>query len=724
MTGEVTVQAMDPDGDPLTYAWSSTCPGLTFDTSPPHGPTHAGFSLPGPSDSCPVTVTVTDPPDRGGRTDASLFLPPNQPTASCAGVVCPTSDQCHTPGACSTLSGTCGPEVPKCPAGQTCDPANGVCSGGLCSGVVCPPPSDLCHVAGTCNPASGQCSAQTPKSCPAGQSCDPADGQCKSGGVCSGVVCPPPSDLCHVAGACDPASGQCSAETPKICPSGQTCDPTDGQCKGGGGGVLAVTPQVAKRLDLASSVGLGMDTAGNSYVTGTLVLPTKSFDGTNLTSAGAGDVFLGSYDASGNKRWVVNFGDASDQQPQTLAVSSTGVVATGRFTGVIAGGSVSLNAGASTWDYVLFANPGSGALVAGQGIDTGLNGIVLGAAGNPTTGAFAVCGKAGQLALVGGTSTSWATVAGANTYGGSNDIIIGVYNSSGTLRWAKQIGSASDEDCDAVTFDASGNVVAAGVYSGTAPNLTLAGVTPLPNPGSSFRRWMWVATFDGNTGAGIRQAAFGGGAGQHKPGAIALDSTGNVLIAANFTNTLPFNGTNTACATGAVGCLVSDGGVDGVVFKLSSALAPIWATRVGVSTGDDGLRGVAVDSNDNVVAAGLLNGSATVSTVTPSAVASTPVGDPNLTSAGGSSSSFIIKLPGATGVFDRTTVSTTGNDKGSNSNKVAVNKLGSGSVKDAAAFIGEFTDGTLSFGGSSTPISSPSGVASTFLVLAKLLPAP
>src|SRR5262249_21968166 len=158
------------------------------------------------------------------------------------------------------------------------------------------------------------CSAETPKTCPAGQTCDVADGVCKGGGLCSGVTCPPASDLCHVAGTCNPASGTCSAETPKSCPGGQTCDPADGQCKGGGGGgVLAVTPQVAKRLDLANSVGVGLDTAGNTYLTGTLVTPTKTFDGTPLTSAGAGDVFLGSYDASGGKRWVVNYGDSADQ---------------------------------------------------------------------------------------------------------------------------------------------------------------------------------------------------------------------------------------------------------------------------------------------------------------------------------------------------------------------------------------------------------------------------
>ena len=722
MTGELTVDALDPDGDPLTFAWSSTCLGLTFDTAAPRGPTHPGFSLPGPSESCPVTVVVTDPPERGGRTEATLFLPPNQPFGSCAGVVCPTSDKCHL-DPCNPMSGTCGPEVPKdCPAGQTCDPADGQCKGGLCTGVVCPPATDLCHVAGSCNANTGQCSAQTPVVCPGGQTCDPTDGQCK-GGLCTGVVCPPATDLCHVAGSCNANTGQCSAQTPVVCPGGQTCDLADGQCKGGsGGGVRAVTPQVAKRLDLANSVGVGLDTAGNSYVTGTLVPPTKSFDGTNLTSAGAGDVFLGSYDASGSKRWVVSFGDSADQQAQSLAVSSAGVLATGRFTGLIASGPVSINAGASLWDYVLVANPGTGALTAGQAIDTGLTGILLGSGANPTLGHYAVCGKAGQLAVIGGTSTPWATVPGANTYGGSNDIVIGVYNANGTLRWAKQIGTASDEECDAVTIDDGGNVVAAGIYSGTAPNLLLAGSTPLPNPGSSFRRWLWVARFDGNTGAGLAQAAFGGGAGQHRANALALDSGGNVLLAANFTNTIPFDGSHTACTAGGVGCLVSDGGLDGLVAKLDASFVPRWVTRLGVSTGDDSTRGVAVDSADDVAVVGALNGSATTSTVTPSTIATAPVSSPSISAPSGSTSSYLMKVPGATGLFDARTAATTGNANVTNSNKVAINTRGTGAVKDAVTFNGELVNGTLNFGGSSTPITATE--ASSFLVFSKLVSVP
>jgi hypothetical protein len=584
--------------------------------------------------------------------------------------------------------------------------------------------SFACDNTGACVGSGSQACTNT--TCASGNTCQAATGACGGGApapvttVCDdGFACTGSGALAPAADHCNGA-GLCVAGTGLPCAAGQGCSEPVSPQTGPQCGDTVITPQVAKLLALSNSGGTGMDTAGNTYVTGLLVTPTKNFEGTNLTSNGAGDVFLGSYDSTGAKRWVVSYGDAADQEPNSLAVSSNGVLAFGRFGGVIANGPVNLNAGANTWDYVIFANPASGALTAGQAIDTGTAGVLLGAGGNLVSGEYAVCGKASQLALIGGTATTWATVAGANTYGGSNDIVIGVYNADGTLRWAKQIGTASDEDCDAVTFDSVGNVVAAGVYSGTAPNLTLAGATPLPNPGSSFRRWMWVATFNGTTGAGISQAGFGGGAGQHKPNAITVDATGNIIVAGKFTNTIPFQaGVNTACTAGTTGCLASDGGVDGFVMKFSSALAPIWATRVGVSTADDSINGVAVDSFDNVAVTGSLNGSATASTVTPTTVATAAVTDPVLTSAGGSLSSFIMKLPASTGLFNNKTTQTTGDaTHGSGSKMISINRLGTGAVKDLVSFGGDFTGGTLSFGGSSTAISSPSGAAS-FVVFAK-----
>jgi hypothetical protein len=78
MVGALAVAASDPEGDPLTYDWTSSCAGLTFDRALPHGETKPGFSLPGPSAPCAVTVAVSDG-SGGPGPSASFSLPANTP---------------------------------------------------------------------------------------------------------------------------------------------------------------------------------------------------------------------------------------------------------------------------------------------------------------------------------------------------------------------------------------------------------------------------------------------------------------------------------------------------------------------------------------------------------------------------------------------------------------------------------------------------------------------
>jgi hypothetical protein len=445
---------------------------------------------------------------------------------------------------------------------------------------------------------------------------------------------------------------------------------------------------------------LGRD--GAAYVAGNLAPPTKTIGTTPLTSAGITDVGILKLNASGNPVWAKTYGDASAQTVNEAAVTdpvTNRLAVVGNFMGQLA----SLNAGASSWSFLLLVDGASGSVATARSIDAGLSGTLFAAGTNPNLGLVAVCGAASKLAAdttAGAPGTTWATAPAV--YGGLTDILIGLYRADGTLLWARQIGTPSREECKAVTIDDIGNVVAAGVYSGTAPNLTLAGATPLPNPGSSFRQWMWVATFDGTTGAGIAQAAFGGGAGQHRPTGIALDPAGNVLVSALFSSTIPFDGSNTACTTGTVGCLASAGGLDGVVMKLTSALAPIWATRVGAAL-DDAMNGVAVDSFGNVIVSGDLLTSATASTVTATTTETAPVGDgPSCVPAtpstcaltappGTARASYVAKLPGSTGLFDVATATVTGNTHDSSADKISVNRFGAGALKDALLWDGVYS---------------------------------
>jgi hypothetical protein len=641
LEGDLTAVAADPDGDPLTFAWDSDCRGLTFDFHIPYGNATPHLAMAGPTDACKVTVTVTDGPARGGRTTASIVLPPNVSLASrCSGVTCQT--------------------------GQTCEPADGLCKA----------PS---------NPCAGV-------TCQTGQACDPADGTCKSNGdPCTGVTCTP-SDLCHVAGTCNPSTGLCGTGAAKVCASGQTCDLADGVCKGGASTASLPRPQVARHLEMPNFQGVAVATDGSAYVTGTLALPTRTFDAFALTSAGAGDAMVARYGTDGIATWARNFGDSADQQPTAIAVTADGTVATiGQFNGTLTG-SVA-NSRNTPIDYLLGLRAADGSVKFARGIDNGVSGVLIAVAANPALNLIAVCGYADKAAT--------DLVPGATYGGGRQDAVIGLFDSAGTLLWSRQIGGANEEECDALAIDDAGDVYAAGRYDGA---LSITG-SPLPNPASSFRRWIWLARFAGANGAPVTQTSFGAGAGNHKPLSMAVDGAGKVIVAGLMTNSLNFG---TAPAT----LLTSAGGTDAFVAKLDPAasppFAPIWSTRIGGPGPDEG-RGVAVDSLGDVTVVGLLNGTTT--------------GAANLTAATPTASSaFLLKLDGATGLTQYPAPG--GAVHGDalhtvNANKIAINRQGTGPAKDLVVFGGEFT-GALDFGSPTTPLSAVN--AELFLVFARLLP--
>lgn len=616
MQGDLFASASDPDGDPLTFAWSSNCAGLAFDLHPPYGPPTPHLSMPGPSEPCTVTLTVTDGPTRGGRTTASIVLPPN------------------------------------------------VALSGPCTGVTCQ----------------------------AGQTCDPVDGRCKApANACGGVTCTAP-DLCHDPGTCDQATAACSAPVARTCPPGQSCDLADGACKPAATSVPLPRPLVARSLDLPALQGVALATDGSAYVTGTLTLPAKTFDAFLLTSAGGADAFVARYGADGTAVWARAFGDASDQQPTGVAVTADGtVVSIGQFTGTLAPGAT--NARATPIDYLLGLRAADGAVRFARAFDNGVSGVLVAIASNPALDRVAVCGYTDRAAT--------DLVPGATFGGGKQDVVVAAFDSAGTRLWSRQFGGANEEECDALAVDDAGDVYAAGRYDGS---LSFTGAA-LPNPGSSFRRWIWVAKLDGATGTPLAQASFGAGAGSHKPLALAVDGTGKLLVAGLMSNTLNFGSTPSTLLTSA-------GGTDAFVAKLDpSAATPfarIWSTRLG-GTGPDEARGVAVDSRGNATVVGLFSGTTT--------------GAASLTAANVSgSSAFVLELDGSTG--DALFPSPGGLAWGDAAHAVAAGRVaiaarGTGDAKDRFVLGGEF-QGSIDAGSPTTRLVAPD--PSVFLVFGRLLP--
>jgi hypothetical protein len=732
------VEATDPQGAGLTFAWTNVTGTLANPQNGPGNTASSwstiDWTAPTPlTTPMSVTVTVTNGANLTksytfafasndpcfGKADGTSCQGPNlcQTGMTCsAGVcqggattTCSASDSCHIAGVCDPGTGTC--SNPQAADLTPCSDSNGctqndVCNAGVCQSgpaVTCAQTANVCQAtSGTCQsnatpaapnaftcsylptPSTTSCNADN-NGCTQNDHCDGA-GACVAGAA---VTCSQTTNPCQAAtGTCSSSgansyncafanvSGSCSST---VCKTGETCNA--GVCQGGtsvcpaGQGcqvqgtspvcvATIVAPQVAKDLGLSPLAGISMDLAGGTYVAGSVFTPTKSFDGISITSNGGADLFFAKYDPTTHAAvWAKNYGDAADQLAAGSAVTADGtVVAIGNFIGNISAGNTISNAATSPIDFLVAVNAADGSGKWAKAFNDGLGGALVAVAANPSLNLVAVCGYANQAAT--------DLVPGATYGGGTQDAVIAVFNSAGTLQWSKQLGAANEEECDSVAIDDNGDVFAAGKYDGTFN----PGLGNLPSPASSFRRWLWVAKYNGTTGAPIAQTSFGSGAGVHTPKSIAVDSAGKLLVTGTFTATLPFGTTS----------LVSAGGTDVFVAKLdptaTPALSPKWAVRMGGTGADEG-RGIAVNSYGEPVVVGLFNGTTT--------------GAAALTAASTSASdAFALKLDGGTGATQWS--APYGDASTQDADFVAINRLGSGAAKDLIDFGGGFA-GSVAF---------------------------
>jgi hypothetical protein len=623
----------------------------------------------------------------------------------CTLVSCRASDLCHVAGSCDPASGRCGDQaLVSCPAGRACDPLDGLCrSNDRCAQVTCAA-TDRCHLAGTCDPTTGSCSPQSPLTCAAGLACSLATGLCVD--PCAGVSCTA-TDLCHRPGSCSPATGACSTQVAVTCasglscsllsgncvdpcagvscPTGQSCDPQSGQCR---------SPLLVEAASLlaVSPVSTAIAADGAVYVAGGIVPPTQLFDGHAVTSAGDFDLFLARYDGTTRTAaWAQAAGDTAAQQANGLAVTQDGTVVTiGSFSGAMTIGTTISSA--SQIDFLAGFDAASGAGKWARQFNDGPNGQLKAVAANPGDASSAHGNRIAVCGFANGAKPS-DFVGAAATAAAGNDVILGAWKSDGTRLWALQVGTAVNEECDAVAVDDNGDVLAAGSFSGTT--LAFGGATaPLVGPGVSNRKFLWVARFDGATGKALAAASFNGTGGVVTPFGLTVDSSGSPILAGSFTGNL---------TVGAV-LLTSAGLSDVFVARLTPALAPGWAVRLG-GAGADAVTSVAVDSLGNVLATGYFN-----KTTTGAAV---------LTATGTASDAFLLKIDGATGATRF--ASGYGDGATQTGDSIAVNRFGTGAALDQVAMAGTL-NGAITFPAPAGTVTNPSANTGAYLFFASFAP--
>ena len=182
----------------------------------------------------------------------------------------------------------------------------------------------------------------------------------------------------------------------------------------------------------------------------------------------------------------------------------------------------------------------------------------------------------------------WGTVdfgGGALTDAGDEDIFVAKFGPDGAHLWSKRFGDVDAQYAQSVAIDALGNVIVAGDFWGSVDfgggALTYAG------NGDIF-----VAKF-GSDGAHLWSKRFGDGDYPQYAQSVAIDASGNVIVAGYFSGTIDFGG----------GALTSAGYSDIFVAKFGSDGGHLWSKRFGDGASQYAFA-VAVDASENVIVTG------------------------------------------------------------------------------------------------------------------------
>lgn len=175
---------------------------------------------------------------------------------------------------------------------------------------------------------------------------------------------------------------------------------------------------------------------------------------------------------------------------------------------------------------------------------------------------------------------------------GDVDVFVSKLDRDGQMLWSFTFGGNTEDYSEALSIDADGNVYVAGYFKGTADFEPGSGTTNLTSDGD-YDAFLSKFDADGNFQWAIRL----GGTSADQVSDMAVDTAGNILLVGQFSGTADFD-------PGAGNLnLTSAGDNDIFVVKLNDAGELVWVSQFG-NSGNDLARGVAIDSDNNILTTG------------------------------------------------------------------------------------------------------------------------
>jgi hypothetical protein len=198
------------------------------------------------------------------------------------------------------------------------------------------------------------------------------------------------------------------------------------------------------------------DASRNVIVTGDFA-GSVDFGGGALASAGGADIFIAKFDPDGAHLWSKRFGDGNSQVAYAVSADASGnAVLAGHFQGSVDFGGGAL-ASASNWDIYIAKFDPDGAHIWSKSFNDD-NAQYAAAARTDASGNVIIAGYyAGAVDFGGGTLT------GAD----DTNVFVAKFDPDGTHLWSKGFGGPNAQYAYAVSTDASGDVIIAGMFYGT-----------------------------------------------------------------------------------------------------------------------------------------------------------------------------------------------------------------------------------------------------------------
>ncbi|MDO9511428.1 MAG: chitobiase/beta-hexosaminidase C-terminal domain-containing protein, partial [Bacteroidales bacterium] len=325
---------------------------------------------------------------------------------------------------------------------------------------------------------------------------------------------------------------------------------------------------------------ISTDKAGNIYISGYYTV-NSFFDTANISSNGGTDVFVASYNPSGQLRWVSSIGGFFDDYSNSLYSDPDGRLwLCGSFQGML-----------QTKNKTLISNGGDDVLIAHL---TAMGDVkwINQAGGTSQDFGRSIYVDALKNALVTGEFQGTA-LFGTNALNssGNNDIFIAKYNRLGDLSWVRKAGGSGNDIGKSISGDFNGNVYCGGTFEGTASfnatNIISKGYNDVfVSKHDTYGNLKWVKSFGGTETDNLSS--------------LTNDALGNAFIAGNFRNqmTLGDNKYN------------SQGLNDVFVAAINKNGLPIWS-QIGGGLGNDSLTSISIHDNGNIIVGGSFNQTAT-----------------------------------------------------------------------------------------------------------------